>query len=220
MSIRNILSLLVLGAIGLSGCADGPDLSALPERQTAKAVQVIHRDQTVTIAVDARTGAPAAAEQERLRAILAGEPDPARLRLTLQGPQSRAALERLATAITAFGVTRDHITLEPGNAPGQARDRVAVEIADDTVVVPGCPDWSRPDALGNQNTVGSNLGCATATNLSLMLADPRDLAKGRGASVTDGGAAADAVAAWQAGKLKELPSDKAVQPLVSIEGNR
>jgi pilus assembly protein CpaD len=220
MPIRYVLSVLALGAIGLSGCAEAPDLSGLPERQVAKTVQLIHRDQTIVLEVDARTGAPAAAERERLRAILAAQPDPERLRVTLRGPQSRAALERLATAFTALGVTRDHITLEPDRAPAQARDRVAIDIADDTVLVPGCPDWSRPDALGNENAVGSNLGCATATNLSLMLADPRDLVKGRGASVTDGGSAADAVAAWRADKAKDLPSDKGAAPLISIEGAR
>lgn len=43
--------------------------------------------------------------------------------------------------------------------------------------VPGCPDWSH-DVGGDRETQSSNYGCATSTNLALMVADPADLLHG------------------------------------------
>ena len=44
------------------------------------------------------------------------------------------------------------------------------------VVLPGCPDWSRDPGYDPRNLPLSNLGCANAFNLGLMVADPADLA--------------------------------------------
>lgn len=223
MAMRQVLAMIALGAATLSGCAEAPDFSGLPEQQQAKAVHVIERDQTLVLDIDARTGAPTAAARAQLGAALAGETDRASLRVTLRGPQPRAILEHLAAAFTAAGIARAQIVLAPASAPVEGapgRDHVAVDIADYRLVVPSCPDWSRPDALGNANPVASNFGCATAANFAAMLAEPGDLAAGRGSAVTDGGNAADAVAAWRAGKLPDLPSDKDPPPLITLEGNR
>jgi outer membrane protein OmpA-like peptidoglycan-associated protein len=48
------------------------------------------------------------------------------------------------------------------------------------VTLPACPDWSRQSGTDFANLPHSNHGCATASNLGLMVAEPRDLVRGRG----------------------------------------
>jgi pilus assembly protein CpaD len=50
----------------------------------------------------------------------------------------------------------------------------------------------------------SNLGCANATNLYLMVADPRDLVSGRMLGPADGEEAVRAVDNYRSGKLDSL----------------
>ncbi len=42
-----------------------------------------------------------------------------------------------------------------------------------------CPDWRHSAIVNHDNSVMSNHGCATATNVSLMVADKNDLLKGQ-----------------------------------------
>ncbi len=46
--------------------------------------------------------------------------------------------------------------------------------------VPDCPNW-RAGKIGEREGQNSNYGCATATNLAAMIADPADLLHGRSA---------------------------------------
>jgi pilus assembly protein CpaD len=64
--------------------------------------------------------------------------------------------------------------------------------------VAGCPDWSdskRPV----QERQASNYGCASATNLAAMIADPMDLVRGKSADGSRSGETA-------AGAIKSLRS--------------
>ena len=47
------------------------------------------------------------------------------------------------------------------------------------VTLPGCPNWTKPPGHDYYNHVSSNFGCATATNLGLMVANPGDLITGQ-----------------------------------------
>ena len=53
------------------------------------------------------------------------------------------------------------------------------DCVDREVILPGCPDWSRDPGFDPRNLPLSNLGCANAYNLGLMVADPGDLAPRR-----------------------------------------
>lgn len=83
-------------------------------------------------------------------------------------------------------------------------DRVEVRVGSHLVRLPGCPDWSRDPAFDPWNLPLSNLGCANATNLGLMVADPADLAGGRELGPADGTREADAVARYRTDKVKDL----------------
>jgi pilus assembly protein CpaD len=71
----------------------------------------------------------------------------------------------------------------------------ALQCAVDRAValLPDCPDWSRESGTDFANLPFSNLGCGVRTNQGLMVADPRDLDRGRGLASADGVKAAGAL---------------------------
>jgi pilus assembly protein CpaD len=58
-------------------------------------------------------------------------------------------------------------------------DHMTVVVERYVVTPPDCPNWSKPPTGDHANSMPSNFGCADATNLSLMVDDPRDLLIGR-----------------------------------------
>lgn len=72
------------------------------------------------------------------------------------------------------------------------------------VRTPGCPDWRKPAKADYANTVSSNFGCATAVNLGLMVADPRELVEGHPEGPADGTREAAAVKRYRDGKITPL----------------
>jgi pilus assembly protein CpaD len=51
--------------------------------------------------------------------------------------------------------------------------------------LPKCPDWSKDMIYGNANTIHSNFGCATQSNLGAMVVDPADLVRMRPLAPSD-----------------------------------
>ena len=74
------------------------------------------------------------------------------------------------------------------------------------VTPPPCPDWRKPAGEDYNNQAGSNFGCATETNLGLMVANPKDLVDGKTIGPADGEQAAKAIEAYRAGKTPEPTS--------------
>ena len=54
--------------------------------------------------------------------------------------------------------------------------------------LPDCPDWSKNVDDNTKNSLHSNFGCATQSNLGAMLVDPADLIKPRKSRAADGAA--------------------------------
>lgn len=67
----------------------------------------------------------------------------------------------------------------PATATDTADDRMMIFVERYVVTPPDCPNWTKPPFGDHSNTLPSNFGCADATNLGLMVADPRDLVVGR-----------------------------------------
>lgn len=82
--------------------------------------------------------------------------------------------------------------------------RVVVTVNRHVVTPPSCPDWTRRPG-DETNLAASNFGCATATNLGMMVAAPGDLVQGRAAPRADGDAAVLPIQRYRAGKLRALP---------------
>jgi pilus assembly protein CpaD len=82
------------------------------------------------------------------------------------------------------------------------------------VVTPpsNCPNWTKDPVANHENEVGSNFGCATVTNLGLMVADPRDLVIGRQMGPEEGGPGIAAVQRFRNGKVKPLPANATFTP--------
>ncbi len=82
-------------------------------------------------------------------------------------------------------------------------DTVSVTIGRYVVTAPKCPDWTKPAGTDPNNRISSNFGCASVSNLGLMLADPGDLVRGRPKGPGDGVAASRLVRKYRQGKVTE-----------------
>jgi pilus assembly protein CpaD len=107
--------------------------------------------------------------------------------------------------ITAVPMGESMATAAADDPAGLARDREAeVVVAAWAIVLPGCPNWSGDPAFDPLNRPLSNLGCANAVNLGLMVADPRDLGPGTPLGPADGAREAEAIGRYRADKTKPL----------------
>lgn len=83
--------------------------------------------------------------------------------------------------------------------PSSASD-VIVRIARYHVVLPECPNYGRTMTGDNSNLPSSNFGCANRRNLGLMVANPRDLLRGRDMGPVAGERLARPVELYRQGK--------------------
>ncbi len=82
---------------------------------------------------------------------------------------------------------------------------VSVVVGRYLVTPPRCPDWTKQPGLDAANRRSSNFGCATTSNLGLMVADPGDLVQGAPMGPSDGEKGASAVNKYRNDKVKEPP---------------
>ena len=93
----------------------------------------------------------------------------------------------------------------PPSAKDVPADHMMVIVERYVVTPPNCPNWSKPAYGGDHgNTMPSNYGCADATNLGLMVADPRDLVIGRTLGPAEGDPAIAGMARYRECKVKPL----------------
>lgn len=70
------------------------------------------------------------------------------------------------------------------------------------VVMPyPCPDWSHNPWRNNDNSVHSNFGCATETNLGAQLENPADLQRGHGTASPDTESTVRVIEQYRAGDI-------------------
>jgi pilus assembly protein CpaD len=70
------------------------------------------------------------------------------------------------------------------------------------VTLPPCPNWSQYPTSDFTNVKSSNYGCANATNLGLMVANPADLTAGRPLARADATPAVSGVTRYLTDKVK------------------
>ncbi len=80
------------------------------------------------------------------------------------------------------------------------------------VTLPPCPNWSKRPYSDFTNQPSSNFGCATETNLGMMVANPTDLASGLPLGSTAGQPASAAVNRYLNDKV-ELPTANTALPV-------
>jgi pilus assembly protein CpaD len=101
-------------------------------------------------------------------------------------------------------------------AGGPPANAVRVLVRRYVVTLPPCPDFTKYPGHTFDNQVHSNWGCATATNLGMMIANPADLAEGRSLGPADGHMAAEAVGRYHRGETKELYEVKSANPDINL----
>jgi pilus assembly protein CpaD len=132
----------------------------------------------------------------------------------------------------------DRITVDVAGAPYLAKERLAsvsalllhygiVPVADaqdappnhaivavqrTLVTLPPCPNWSKRPYSDFNNQPSSNFGCATETDLGMMVANPTDLASGLPLGSTAGQPAAAAINRYLNDKV-ELPTANTALPV-------
>ena len=90
--------------------------------------------------------------------------------------------------------------LPPGPSNRAWDGRVKIMVGRYVVSTPNCPDWTKPGESDWTNRTSSNLGCANAVNLGLMVADPGDLIRSRPITPGDGQRGAEQVQKYRTGK--------------------
>jgi pilus biogenesis lipoprotein CpaD len=108
---------------------------------------------------------------------------------------------------SAFG---ERVPAAEGSDPAtwQQNRRVELVLERHLVELPPCPDWSRESGLDYSNLPGSNFGCATQTNLGLMIDNPSDLARGRKLAPASGIHAAEGIVRYRTGEVVELQEEE------------
>ena len=81
-------------------------------------------------------------------------------------------------------------------APQVGRDKAVLEIERGVATPPACPDWSKPP-IDYSAQVASNFGCATASNLAGMVADPTDILRGNPTGRSSGAMSGAAVQSYR-----------------------
>jgi len=188
----------MLVALLLPGCSNQPDaMNDPPKAITVKPVLATH-----PVYFDNGSAMLSPAEIDGLRAFL-GEGRVTKIdSITVQAGDSQlgsARASRVSDALSNLGYT--HV-VAPSSQPGN--DAVAVVVKRLAAMPPACPDWNQIGQYDPHNLPMSNLGCANATNLYLMVADPRDLVSGRMLGPADGEEAVRAVNNYRSGKLDSL----------------
>jgi pilus assembly protein CpaD len=197
---KNLLSsILAIGMAGLmSACAGGWQESYSDKRNEVELVRLTH-------SVQFADGAESMNPQERLDLesflsdIGAGYGDEAWIDAG-DDPLGVARSSAIMGTLSRHGVMAapDNLAYGPALQPGEVRLVIGRYI----VTSPECPDWRKPSDKDFYNTPSSNYGCATATNLGQMVANPRDLLEGRTYGGPDTDRATKAVDTYRSGNVE------------------
>lgn len=196
--------LLAVAAIIMTGCAQGE--ADYSKAQSVKDIQVRWVSLDHPVLFEDGTSVLSSSERFRLDSFIVG--------LSLRDSDrflidagSGNGLDPLAEA-RANAIEQRLRKHKPGVIAkayrgGQApRQGVRLVVGRYVALPPNCPDWSRPSASNPGNVADSNFGCATATNLSLMIADPADLVRGRSLAPGDGQALSLGIQRYRAGEIR------------------
>jgi pilus assembly protein CpaD len=135
--------------------------------------------------------------------VLGGNIRPAdRVEVAAGGPPGLA--EQRAGAISRellrYGIVTQTLVID-----GVPANRAIVSVGRYAVTLPTCPNWSQSQSYDFTNAFTSNYGCATATNLGLMVASPADLVSGRPLTGAAAQPAAGAVQRYLTDRVKPPP---------------
>jgi pilus assembly protein CpaD len=141
------------------------------------------------------------------RMVLAGDIRPSdRVEIGVAGPPELAQQRTAAISreLLRYGIVAQALPLAVAPA-----NRAVVSIGRYAVTLPTCPNWSQSPAADFANALSSYYGCADATNLGLMVANPADLVSGRPFSGPDSQTASNAMQRYLTDRVKNPPTPTA-----------
>jgi pilus biogenesis lipoprotein CpaD len=192
------------GLAPIAGCGTPEQTwasSAAPKENRVERVTYDHR-----IGFEPNSFVFSVAEKQRFEKFLneigVGYADEIRVGIVGSVEQDQKLSDKRLEAITAYlrnnGV--DHLLMSARHQ-GKWDGAITVTVGRYIVTPPACPNWEKPTGYDFSNTEMSNLGCATATNFGLMLADPGDLVRTRRSGPGDGTTQAKAIENFRSGKV-------------------
>ncbi|HKX10880.1 MAG TPA: CpaD family pilus assembly lipoprotein [Stellaceae bacterium] len=144
-------------------------------------------------------------EQESLGAFLQAAQvttdDPIYLEGASADRLSSARISALARDLTRRGFSVATLPAAPDAVP---RNALLVVVERYVVTPPDCPNWTKSQSGDHENAQNSNFGCSDATNLGLMVADPRDLVIGRQLGPAGAAQAGLAIQRYREGKTSAI----------------
>jgi pilus assembly protein CpaD len=203
MNIRILPSLCFSLALALAAC--NPEAPAWnPADTSPKPLKVDYVRLTHPAAFAANSPKLSDSEIERLTAFLDNAQVTADDHVYLQpAPGDKLSAQRvgqLTRQLSGRGIGARTLPA----AKDVASDHLVVLVERYVVTPPNCPDWTKDPVANHDNTPPSNFGCATVTNLGLMVADPRDLVIGRQMGPEEGDPALAGIQRFRAGKTKAI----------------
>jgi len=210
------LGLVVL----LYGCGFTPSEAQWTQAEAPKDNKVMFLRQTFEARFDSGKDQLSPAEQKRLADFLdreeVGYGDEISVAVAQADTKDKSLVSRRQASVAAYlkSLHLKSAADENGTAP---LDQAVITISRYVVVPPNCPDWTKPSEDDPSNTPASNWGCATNTNLGLMVADPRDLVIGKQSKASDGERAASAIDRYRKGREK-LPPEATEPPTSGSSG--
>ena len=161
----------------LAGCADAPSAPAADiASATSNPIQISRTRLARTVTFQGDAIAPDPSQISALFVFIAANSvGPSDTVLVEGGPGGfqAARANALAASLAAAGL-RPRVVVDAEVPAGAARVVVERYVA----IAPDCPRWSTPPGPNFKNFDQQNFGCADATNLAAMVADPKDLAMG------------------------------------------
>lgn len=91
--------------------------------------------------------------------------------------------EYIRKLLRSMGYKPSAVMIEPTDTV--KRDEMRIDLSYASVVSPRCPDWRASPTTTYSNTQQGGWSCAYVNNMGQMIADPRDLERGSGASSPD-----------------------------------
>lgn len=184
--------------LALGACQPGVATYTTAESPHHLALSNAH--ERIAVRFDRGSARLARGQAQRLRrlAVLGMILPEDRVLVAASGPPHLAAAR---TAAISRVLLPSRIVVHATKYPWIARNQAILTVDRVLVTLPRCPNWSGPTPQRFNNERTSNLGCATTTDLGLMVASPSDLAGGQALGPADAQPAALATGLYLKNKV-------------------